>query len=180
LLNIDHFKRINDDFGHMAGDQVLEIFSRHGLAAIRATDRIGRYGGEEFLIGLVATSLDAALDPLERIRAEVAACDWSGIDRRLQVTVTIGVAAYRRGDSVKDLIMRADLALYRGKENGRDRIVFEDGGFAVASSADPATEMGSTRHADPGSSDGESIRTESAHLKARPPSISSDASALLS
>jgi diguanylate cyclase (GGDEF)-like protein len=126
LLDVDHFKPINDAFGHLAGDLVLEMFSKCGLAAIRATDRLGRYGGEEFLVVLVATSLPAAGEPLERIRATVAAHGWSRIDPRLRVTVTIGAAAYRRGETIKDLIGRADLALYRGKQAGRDRVVLEN------------------------------------------------------
>jgi diguanylate cyclase (GGDEF)-like protein len=126
LLDIDHFKRINDDFGHLTGDRVLEKFSQCGLAAIRATDRLGRYGGEEFLVVLVATSLQGAEEPLERIRAEISACDWSHIDRNLPVTVTIGAATHRRGESLEDLMRRADVALYRGKQGGRDRVVLED------------------------------------------------------
>jgi diguanylate cyclase len=126
LLDIDRFKRINDEFGHLAGDLVLEMFSICGSAAIRATDRLGRYGGEEFLVVFVATSLPAAEEPLERIRAEVAAHDWSRVDRGLRVTVTIGAAAYRPGETMKELMGRADLALYRGKQRGRDCVVLED------------------------------------------------------
>jgi diguanylate cyclase len=131
LLDIDHFKRINDDFGHLTGDRVLKKFSQCGLAAIRATDRLGRYGGEEFLVVLVATSLQAAEEPLERIRTDVAACDWSSINRKLPVTVTIGAAAYRRGETLEDLMRRADAALYRGKAAGRDCVILEDHPFAV-------------------------------------------------
>jgi diguanylate cyclase len=130
LLDIDHFKRINDDFGHLTGDRVLEKFSQCGQAAIRATDRLGRYGGEEFLVVLVATSLQGAEEPLERIRADVAACDWSHIDHNLPVTVTIGAAAHRRGETLEDLMRRADIALYRGKQGGRDCVVLEDRPFA--------------------------------------------------
>jgi diguanylate cyclase (GGDEF)-like protein len=126
LLDIDHFKRINDEFGHLVGDLVLEMFSKCGLAMVRATDRFGRYGGEEFLVVLVATPLQAAREPLERIRAGIASCDWSGVDRPLKVTVTIGAAAYRRGETLKDLMERADLALYRGKQGGRNRVILED------------------------------------------------------
>jgi diguanylate cyclase len=181
LLDLDHFKSINDDFGHPAGDRVLEIFSRHALAAIRATDRFGRYGGEEFLVVLVATSLQAARDPLERIRSEIAACDWSGINRNLRVTVTIGAAAYRRGDTVKDLIARADLALYRGKEGGRNRVVLEDGGLSAISSAksgSPIGELEPRRHADPSPPDGGTNRPPSDRSSRGTPEFPSDENAL--
>jgi diguanylate cyclase (GGDEF)-like protein len=123
ILDIDHFKGINDAFGHAAGDRTLQIFAKIASAAIRETDRIGRYGGEEFLVVLSGTSLQATSAPLERIRERLTAQDWSGIDRDLHVTITIGVTEYVPGETADALIRRADTALYLGKEAGRDRLV---------------------------------------------------------
>jgi diguanylate cyclase len=126
VIDLDHFKRVNDRYGHAIGDLVLQRFSECGLAAIRTSDRLGRVGGEEFLVGLFGTPLEEAEEPLQRIRAKVASLDWSDIDRRLNVTVTIGAACYRCGETIEELIQRADAALYRGKRGGRDCVVLAD------------------------------------------------------
>jgi diguanylate cyclase len=126
IIDLDHFKRVNDRYGHTIGDLVLQRFSECGLAAIRTSDRLGRLGGEEFLVGLFGTSLEEAEEPLQRIRAKIASLDLSDIDRRLSVTVTIGAASYRRGEMIEDLIQRADAALYRGKRSGRNCVVLAD------------------------------------------------------
>ena len=123
LLDIDHFKQINDTYGHSAGDRTLQLFANCVSETLRGVDRLGRYGGEEFLVVLVATSLNNAEGPLERIRSKVAACDWSAIDANIHLTLTIGATDYARGESAEDLLRRADLALYLGKESGRDRVV---------------------------------------------------------
>ncbi|MBV9705287.1 MAG: GGDEF domain-containing protein, partial [Methylobacteriaceae bacterium] len=125
LLDIDHFKRINDHYGHAAGDRTLQIFSECTLGAIRGTDRVGRYGGEEFLVVLVATGLQDAEVPLQRIRERLATCNWGPIDPDLHVTITIGATQFIPGESVEELVRRADLALYLGKEAGRDRVVLD-------------------------------------------------------
>lgn len=125
LLDIDHFKRINDAYGHMAGDRALRIFSEIASGAMRTTDQIGRYGGEEFLITLMATTLPGVEEPLVRLRERLAAHDWTAVDRHLHMTITIGVTEYRPGETVEELIRRADMALYLGKEAGRDRIVLD-------------------------------------------------------
>jgi diguanylate cyclase len=123
LLDIDHFKQINDTYGHSAGDRTLQLFANCVSEMLQGVDRLGRYGGEEFLVVLVATSLNNAEGPLERIRSKVAACDWSAIDANIHLTLTIGATDYARGESAEDLLRRADLALYLGKESGRDRVV---------------------------------------------------------
>ena len=82
LIDLDHFKKINDAYGHHAGDRTLQIFGAIALSALRETDRIGRYGGEEFLVFFPGTSLDGAKAPLERIRDMVADFTWAGIDAR--------------------------------------------------------------------------------------------------
>jgi diguanylate cyclase len=125
ILDIDHFKTINDAHGHLVGDRTLQLFSECVSRSVRATDRLGRYGGEEFLLVLVGTKLAEAEAPLQRIREQVGNWDWSAIDRELHLTITAGATEYAKGDSVEDLIRRADLALYLGKESGRDRVVLD-------------------------------------------------------
>ena len=126
LLDLDHFKKINDSFGHPIGDRALQEFSRIAAAALRRTDRVGRYGGEEFLVVLVGTPLHEATVPLERVRNKLAAHDWNEVKTDLRLTITIGAAQYIPGESVERLIGRADMALYLGKEGGRDRVVLDE------------------------------------------------------
>jgi diguanylate cyclase len=123
FIDIDHFKRINDTFGHAAGDRALKLMASRVAGAVRESDRVGRFGGEEFLLILNATTLRDAGTPLERVRALIANSDWSEVDPSIQVTVTIGAAQYAPGETIEALIRRADLALYLGKENGRNRVV---------------------------------------------------------
>jgi diguanylate cyclase (GGDEF)-like protein len=123
ILDIDHFKRINDTYGHLAGDRTLQLFGAAVTEVLRATDRLGRYGGEEFLVVLLGASLKDTAAPLERIRARIAASDWSVIGADVHLTLTIGATQYAQGESVENLLRRADLALYLGKESGRDRVV---------------------------------------------------------
>ncbi len=123
MLDIDHFKRINDEFGHGVGDQVLRIFSELAADALRTTDRLGRYGGEEFMVVLPATSAQEADGPMQRIRDAITDHDWSGVVPG--VTVTIGATEYRRGESIDELVRRADQALYRGKDAGRNCVVVD-------------------------------------------------------
>ena len=88
---------------------------------MRATDVFGRYGGEEFLLILVGTGIAPALEAVERIRSAAAACDWRAIVPDSQVTMSAGVAGFRKGDTVEQLLHRADQALYQAKKNGRNR-----------------------------------------------------------
>ena len=125
MLDVDHFKQVNDTFGHAAGDQVLQGFARAASSAMRSADRLGRYGGEEFILVLPTTSSRDSETPLERIRQCIADFDWSDINSGLRVTVTIGVTEYRSGETVEELLQRADAALYRGKAAGRNRVVID-------------------------------------------------------
>jgi diguanylate cyclase (GGDEF)-like protein len=125
-IDLDHFKTINDRHGHFAGDCVLQRFAAEASNTIRETDKIGRFGGEEFLLVMADTSLAAARDPLERLRQRIATLDWSTIHEGLRVTTTIGATQYAPGDTLEELVKRADLALYHGKETGRDRVVIDE------------------------------------------------------
>ncbi|RKP44465.1 sensor domain-containing diguanylate cyclase [Pararobbsia silviterrae] len=123
LVDVDHFKRINDIHGHLTGDRALKFLSEQAVAAIRVQDRIGRFGGEEFLIVLSATTLDDAVHVMERLRSHIASCDWASIGLEGRVTVTVGVAHFASRESIEMLLRRADLALYRGKDAGRNCVM---------------------------------------------------------
>jgi diguanylate cyclase (GGDEF)-like protein len=124
FVDIDHFKQINDTHGHLAGDRVLRRIGEALRSGVRETDRVGRFGGEEFLVVMPSTSLEQAREPLERLRNGVAALDGSTIGLNVKTTVTIGAAQYMPGETLEALVRRADLALYLGKGSGRDRVVF--------------------------------------------------------
>lgn len=125
VIDLDHFKRVNDELGHLGGDEVLRHFARVAQENVRAGDIFGRYGGEEFLLIFPATSLLPALNTCERIRAQVEAHAWKGLLRG-KVTVSIGVTQYVPGESVLEFFSRADTATYLAKEGGRNQVVVEE------------------------------------------------------
>jgi diguanylate cyclase (GGDEF)-like protein len=121
MADLDHFKRINDDYSHAVGDKVLRIAGRLLKEACRATDIVSRYGGEEFIICFPETDIEGARRVCERIRGAFAECDWRTIAPKLDVTLSIGVAGgfcYER-DRLHKL---ADEMLYQAKDLGRDRV----------------------------------------------------------
>ena len=126
LVDLDHFKRVNDTFGHLAGDGVLRVVSELLTEEARSTDLVGRYGGEEYLIVLPETDDVGARVLAERMRERVAGHAFRAWEdgRTLQVTASIGIATFpsERIESVDDLVARADRALYRAKADGRDRV----------------------------------------------------------
>ncbi|HEY0846741.1 MAG TPA: GGDEF domain-containing protein [Noviherbaspirillum sp.] len=126
LIDLDHFKNVNDTFGHAYGDIVLRTFARVAGATIRAADRLGRWGGEEFLLILPQTSTDYAQACLHRIQAELARTVYDGLPADWRITFSAGIAEYHAGMPVKELIELADRALYRAKEGGRNRVVTAD------------------------------------------------------
>ncbi len=125
ILDLDHFKRINDEMGHLGGDEVLRTFARVAQQSVRDEDIFGRYGGEEFLLIFPQTSLLPALNTCERVRAQVEAHAWAA-DMRCRVSVSIGVTQYVRGESVLEFFSRADTATYLAKEGGRNQVVVEE------------------------------------------------------
>ena len=122
ILDLDSFKNINDTFGHSAGDDVLKEFARIVKNQVRVSDYFGRFGGEEFLLLLTQTTLATAPVFAERIRAIVESCDWPSIPHQLKVTVSTGIAEYRLQENIENTLRRADAALYRAKQAGRNRV----------------------------------------------------------
>jgi len=127
VIDVDHFKRVNDNHGHPCGDQVLARIAHACRDALRHIDLFGRHGGEEFLVLLPDTRLASALPVAERLRHAVASLSFEDIAPGLAVTVSIGMAQLRAEDAgLRELVARADAALYRAKANGRDRIEAEN------------------------------------------------------
>lgn len=125
VVDLDHFKRVNDEAGHLGGDEVLRTFARIAQDNIRQRDVFGRYGGEEFLLVLPDTSLLAALNVAERIREQVEHFPWDN-RLRIPVTISIGLTQYISGESVLDLFSRTDTAMYMAKQGGRNQVVVEE------------------------------------------------------
>lgn len=126
LLDIDHFKRINDSFGHPVGDRVLSLVARRLRAQLRGSDLIARIGGEEFLVALPDSDGAVALDCAERLRAAIGETEFilRGDTPPLSVTISVGLALSKPGggDSAQSLIDQADTALYGAKSHGRDKV----------------------------------------------------------
>ena len=123
ILDIDHFKRVNDRLGHAMGDEVLRTFAKLVASRLRGTDRIARYGGEEFLL-LLTNTPDAASAELavERLRSAVQDHPWPEVAADLAVTCSIGLTMSRAGEGVAEMLERADAALYRAKSDGRNAV----------------------------------------------------------
>ena len=124
MIDLDHFKNVNDTYGHQGGDEVLKVLSALLLASVRASDVACRYGGEEFLLLLPNMSAENAVSRAEEWRAAFAATAVNFAGTTIHATLSIGVALYpEEGSSVDELTRCADLALYRAKEQGRNRVV---------------------------------------------------------
>ena len=124
LLDLDHFKNINDTMGHTTGDEALRSVSARLREQIRHPDSIGRYGGEEFLIVLPSSEIKAAVEQAERLCQTIRTLLVEANDHSFKVTISIGVAQYRVGDeSWEQFLHRADEALYKAKDQGRDQWV---------------------------------------------------------
>lgn len=121
MLDLDHFKQVNDNYGHLAGDAVLREVSRRIMQVIRSYDFLGRYGGEEFLVVLPGCDRTHALQSAERIRSAVAAAPVRADEVEIPVTISIGVTAVDGNTSEKEVLAVADEALYQAKNKGRNR-----------------------------------------------------------
>jgi diguanylate cyclase (GGDEF)-like protein len=122
MLDLDNFKIINDTLGHAAGDIVLKELAQLIEDQIREFDKLGRYGGEEFVLLLPATRLDEGMSMLERIRREIAATRWHQLVGDLQVTISCGITEISPSDTTTDTLSRADHALYDAKHAGRNLV----------------------------------------------------------
>ena len=122
VIDLDFFKRYNDEFDHLTGDRVLRAFAQFVQEGLRATDVFGRYGGEEFVQILRHTTLAGAMADAERLRERISALDMP-IPRPIgPLTVSIGVAQYDPGETIVETFARADEALYKAKQRGRNRV----------------------------------------------------------
>ncbi len=122
ILDLDHFKRINDSYGHLAGDKVLKIVTNVMRTRLRGRDFIARFGGEEFVLLLPGSALAAGRALSDDLRAAVEACPFHFKGERVTVTVSIGVSAFQIGDQAETVLKRAAQALYRAKAQGRNRV----------------------------------------------------------
>jgi two-component system cell cycle response regulator len=125
LFDIDHFKKLNDSYGHAGGDLLLVDLADKMRSGLRQMDSAFRFGGEEFVVLLPETTGEAAMVPAERFRQRIAD-SWFSMPpegRPVSFTVSVGIAAHRDGDTVDDMIRHADLAMYAAKSGGRNRVV---------------------------------------------------------
>ncbi|WP_226686109.1 GGDEF domain-containing protein [Stutzerimonas stutzeri] len=122
VLDVDHFKRVNDGYGHLAGDRVLKIIGSELHKRLRKTDFIARFGGEEFVVLLPNTPYEAGLQLMESLRDSIGSCPFHFKGERVAITLSAGLTAFSEGDSTERVFERADSALYRAKDSGRNRV----------------------------------------------------------
>jgi len=123
ILDIDHFKSVNDTYGHLIGDQVLIKIAELGKESIRVTDYFGRWGGEEFLIIMPETDEKGGTAMIENLRIKI---EGYGFTKVSQVTASFGITIFKEGDTQDKIIKRADDALYEAKNTGRNRVIFKN------------------------------------------------------
>ena len=126
MLDIDHFKSVNDTHGHLTGDEVLRAVSDVIRKSLRSADFCGRYGGEEFLLVMTQTNINGALLCAERIRSTIEQNRFPNMGPDFKVTVSLGVTEFAGKEDIPTMIARADKALYRAKETGRNRVEYND------------------------------------------------------
>jgi len=131
LIDIDHFKRVNDVHGHAQGDEVLRAFASTAREALRESDTLGRWGGEEFMLMLPDTPAASAERVIERVRQRLAGVRFDQIDPALRITFSAGIAHCQVGETLSAMIERADQAMYSAKQGGRDRSVIAEAPSAV-------------------------------------------------
>lgn len=135
ILDIDHFKKINDRHGHLCGDYVLRDLARKLQQQLRTTDIIGRYGGEEFCCLLPETSLQQALIFAERCRDKIAKELFSCDGHTISITISLGATEQQDGDTLEGIVRRADVALYEAKHGGRNLVCWKDSSDEVGGDA---------------------------------------------
>ena len=123
ICDVDHFKQINDNYGHIAGDKVLQLIASTLKKNLREADFIARYGGEEFVILLPGTPADAAAGVAEKLRTSIEACPFNFRGERVSITMSFGISEFRALESTEMVFERADKALYKAKKSGRNRAV---------------------------------------------------------
>ena len=121
VWDVDHFKQVNDTWGHEAGDRVLKILAETLAARLRGVDLVARYGGEEFVVILADTTLEHAMETAEELRGIIATLDFHYRDQPVPITASCGLTQCGEGDDGESLFRRADAALYRAKQAGRNR-----------------------------------------------------------
>jgi diguanylate cyclase len=128
IIDIDHFKRVNDTYGHLTGDDLLRIIAKTLKDFVKGKDIVCRYGGEEFVVLLPDTPLEGAVTVAENIRKHFAQMSWkqksTGVSMG-KVTLSAGVSLYRPGETMEAFVQRGDVALYRSKKSGRNRVTVE-------------------------------------------------------
>ena len=122
VIDIDHFKRVNDSFGHKAGDRVIQLVAKALQERLRATDFVARYGGEEFVALLPETTLDQAVGVVDELRRHVADMPFHFQGQPVRVSISLGLSCFREGIAPDAVFDEADKALYNAKNNGRDRV----------------------------------------------------------
>ena len=122
LADIDRFKSINDEYGHDGGDKVLITVASVLADSLRMPDKVGRYGGEEFLVVLPHTNMAPAKKIIDRIRGSIGNTRTAIANKKVKVTISMGVAQFKKGEDLEKLLARADEALYASKQAGRNRV----------------------------------------------------------
>ena len=125
VIDIDHFKSVNDRWGHAAGDRVLKTVSAQLRAQLRGGDFLARFGGEEFVVISPQTNLEQATHLSEKLRQHIGICDFHHTQEPVPVTISCGVATFHAGDTPDTVFDRADRALYQAKREGRNRCIKE-------------------------------------------------------
>ena len=126
IVDIDHFKRINDDYGHNAGDKALKIIAQIMLKHVRQSDYVFRIGGEEFVVLLSNTGVTRANETIEKLRSSIGESSFHFKGERVSVTVSAGITETREFDDFESIYERADAALYQAKHSGRNCQVISD------------------------------------------------------
>lgn len=140
MADLDHFKAINDKYGHLVGDEVLQIAAGRMASAARTNDEICRYGGDEFLCILENTGIEDGEEVAQRMRARINGDTLQSGNRQFELTLSLGLAEASKDDSLDALVKRADGALYAAKRKGRDRVLIAPG----PESTNPETSSGKT------------------------------------